>query len=227
MDENTPMSSNREPESATVVFIDLAGFSAIADIYGDASAIAILERFEGMVSCALEGYAPPVKWIGDEVMLWFPTPDLAVKALGRLLPACREEPRLPLTRTALNHGPVIRRGADLFGNTVNIAARIAALANPGQILATVPVAQAATSAGILVVDRGETGLRSLSEKVALFEIGLLPTPDPAWIDPVCKMLAPYASFPRMDAGEPWFCSPRCKQAYLRSPHTYGATILVR
>jgi adenylate cyclase len=124
----------------------------------------------------------------------------------------------------LNHGPVIRRGADLFGNTVNIAARIAALANPGQILATVPVAQAATSAGILVVDRGETALRSLPDKVALFEIGLSPTPDPAWIDPVCKMLAPYASFPRLVPGEPWFCSSRCKQAYLRSPHTYRATI---
>lgn len=223
MDKKTPMSSSAEPEFATVVFIDLAGFSAIADVYGDASAIAILEHFEGMVSRALEGYAPPVKWIGDEVMLWFPSPNLAVKALGNLLPACRDEPRLPLTRTALHHGPVIRRGGDLFGNTVNLAARIAALANPGQILATMPVAQAAASEGVLIVDRGETALRSLPDKVALFEIALSPTPDPGWIDPVCKMLAPYSSFPRRNAGEPWFCSSRCEEAYRRSPQTYTAS----
>ena len=35
--------------SATVAFVDLAGFSAIADVYGDASAIAVLEIFESMV----------------------------------------------------------------------------------------------------------------------------------------------------------------------------------
>jgi adenylate cyclase len=222
MDQDALASNTSEGECATVVFIDLAGFSAISDVYGDASAIAILEHFEGMVRLALEGYAPPVKWIGDEVMLWFPTPDLAVKALGKLLPACREEPRLPLTRTALHHGPVIRRAGDLFGNTVNIAARIAALAGPGQILATQPVAQAATAEGILVVDRGDTALRSLPDKVALYEIALSPTPDAAWIDPVCKMLAPYSAFPRINASDPWFCSSRCEEAYRRSPHTYGA-----
>ena len=43
--------------SATVAFIDLAGFSAIADVYGDESAIAVLEIFEGMVREALSAYA--------------------------------------------------------------------------------------------------------------------------------------------------------------------------
>ena len=116
--------------SATVAFVDLAGFSAIADVYGDASAIAVLEIFESMVSEALSLYEPPIKWIGDEAMLSFPDPDSAIQALGTLLQACRSEPRLPLTRAALNHGPVIKRGSDLFGSTVNIAARIAALASP-------------------------------------------------------------------------------------------------
>ena len=60
--------------SATVAFVDLAGFSAIADVYGDASAIAVLEIFESMVSEALSLYEPPIKWIGDEAMLSFPEP---------------------------------------------------------------------------------------------------------------------------------------------------------
>ena len=122
-------------EAATVAFIDLAGFSAIADVYGDFAAMSVLEGFERMVDEALSGHGPPVKWIGDEAMIAFLDPDTAIRALGALLQACRNEPRLPLTRAAANHGPVIRRAGDLFGSTVNIAARIASLAAPGQLLA--------------------------------------------------------------------------------------------
>ncbi|PSJ58702.1 hypothetical protein [Kumtagia ephedrae] len=205
--------------SATVAFIDLAGFSAIADVYGDAAAIDVLEIFEAMVGEALGG--PPIKWIGDEAMLSFADPESAIQALGRLLPACRKEPRLPLTRAALNHGPVIRRAGDLFGSTVNIAARIAALAAPGQLLATQPVAEIAEARGISVRDLGSTALRSLAAEVPLYEIELAPSPDPAWIDPVCKMHAPYASYRRAPPDGPWFCSPRCEEAYKKSPQTYS------
>ncbi len=220
MDQNTPVSRTPVYESATVAFIDLAGFSAIADVYGDSAAIAMLDVFEGMVHSALEDHAPPIKWIGDEVMLAFPGPQIAIRALGKLLSACRNEPLLPLTRTALHHGPVVRRANDLFGSTVNISARLAALAGPGQLLATKPVALAASAEGILVRDIGETALRSLPDKISLFEVQLAATPERAWIDPVCKMHAPYSTFQRAVPSGPWFCSTLCQEAYLRSPQTY-------
>ena len=206
--------------SATVAFVDLAGFSAIADVYGDQSAIAVLERFEDLIREALSGHAPPIKWIGDEVMLSFPGPEAAIRALGKLLQACRREPRLPLTRTGLNHGRVVRRGSDLFGSTVNVAARITALAAPGQLLATRPIADAAARAGILARELGPVALRSMADEVPLWEIELAPTADPAWIDPVCKMHAPYSPFQRAAREGPWFCSPRCEDAYRKSPQTY-------
>jgi adenylate cyclase len=205
--------------SAAVAFVDLAGFSAIADVYGDEAAIDVLEIFESMVREALSGYEPPIKWIGDEAMLSFPEPGTAIEALGTLLQACRREPRIPLTRGGLNFGPVIRRANDLFGSTVNIAARIAALASPGQP-ATQSIAEAATAKGILVRDLGTAALRSVSDEIPLYEIELAPTPDPAWIDPVCKMHAPFSSYLRAASQAPWFCSPRCEEAYRRSPHTY-------
>jgi adenylate cyclase len=220
MHRDTNATQSSANASATVAFIDLAGFSAIADVYGDAAALDTLEIFEGMVREALSGYGPPIKWIGDEAMLSFPEPEAAIQALGKLLPACRNEPRLPLTRTGLNHGPVIRRAGDLFGSTVNIAARIVALASPGQMLATQPIAEAATARGILVKDLGKVALRSVADEVALYEIELAPSPDPAWIDPVCKMHAPYASYRRAPPEGPWFCSPRCEEAYRKSPQTY-------
>lgn len=221
MEQDTPTARTPAGEAATVAFIDLAGFSAITDVYGDSTAVAMLEVFEGMVGSALEDHAPPIKWIGDEVMLSFPDPQIAIKALGRLLLACREDPRLPLTRTALHHGPIIRRANDLFGSTVNIAARIAALASPGQLLATQAVADAASAEGILVKDLGKTALRSHPDKITLYEIQIAPTPDRAWIDPVCKMHAPYSTFQRVAPDGPWFCSKRCEEAYFRSPQTYA------
>ena len=207
--------------SAAVAFVDLAGFSAIADVYGDEAAIDVLQIFESMVREALSGYQPPIKWIGDEAMLSFPEPESAIEALGTLLQACRREPRIPLTRGGLNFGPVIRRANDLFGSTVNIAARIAALASPGQLLATRPIAEAAAAKGIVVRDLGTVALRSVAEEVPLYEIELAPTPDPAWIDPVCKMHAPFSPYRRAALQGPWFCSPLCEEAYRKSPRTYA------
>lgn len=220
MDREISSAPDAASAPATVAFIDIAGFSAIADVYGDAAAIDILEIFEGMVSEALSGYGPPIKWIGDEAMLSFPEPEIAVQALGTLLQACRKEPRLPLVRAALNHGPVIRRAGDLFGSTVNIAARIADLAAPGQLLATRSIAETAAAKGILVRYLGKMALRSVADEIPLYEIELAPSPDPAWIDPVCKMHAPYASYRRAAPDGPWFCSPRCEEAYRKSPQTY-------
>ena len=205
---------------ATVAFVDLAGFSAIADVYGDASAIAVLGRFEELVSQALGGLGSPIKWIGDEAMFGFPDPATALQVLGRLIPACRSEPRIPLTRTGLNHGPVLRRSNDLFGSTVNIAARIAAIASPGQMLATQQVADIAAASGIVARDMGQVALRSIADEVSLYSIEFAPAFDATWIDPVCKMLAPYAAYRRTKPTEPWFCSERCAEAFRRSPEIY-------
>ncbi|OWV87882.1 hypothetical protein ATY75_21215 [Rhizobium sp. N122] len=220
MEGHVRRQENSTKMPVTVAFIDIAGFSAIADVYGDAVALDVLELFESMVRDALRGYGPPIKWIGDEAMLSFPDPETAIQALGTLLQACRKESRIPLTRTALNHGPVIRRAGDLFGSTVNIAARVAALAAPGQLLATQPIAEAAVSKGIQVRDLGMVALRSVAEEVSLYEIELAPLADPTWIDPVCKMHAPYSPYRRAAPVGPWFCSPRCEEAYRRSPQTY-------
>jgi len=207
-------------DTATVAFIDLAGFSAITDVYGDAAAVAMLQHFEGLVSKALDAQSQPVKWIGDEVMLAFPEPRAAIRILGGLLAACRADERLPLTRTSLHHGPVVRRDGDLFGATVNIAARLAALAAPGQLIATQAVADAASAEGIAIKALGARSLRSLREKMQLYEICLTHGADPAWIDPVCKMHAPFEIYQRAEPVGPWFCSRQCEEAYHASPETY-------
>jgi adenylate cyclase len=217
--ERPRMETDKAPMAA-VAFIDLAGFSAITDVFGDEAAVRVLDVFEARVSEALEDGGRLVKWIGDEVMLAFPDPDSALRALAHLLPACRGDARLPLTRAGLHYGPVIPRGTDLFGATVNIASRITALSSAGRLLATKPIADIAEAKGVSVEPLGPIALRSVSEKVPLFSIQVGDAVDAAWIDPVCKMHAPYSAYPRARPTEHWFCSPQCEEAYRRSPETY-------
>ena len=157
---------NSSGDFATIAFVDIAGFSAIADVHGDASAIAILDLFESMVRDALSGYAPPIKWIGDEAMLAFPEPAAASRRWASCCRPAATNARLPLVRAGINHGPVIRRGSDLFGSTVNVAARVTALAAPGQLMATQPVADAAAARGIRLRDLGMRALRSVAGEIA-------------------------------------------------------------
>ena len=159
-------------------------------------------------------------------MFGFADPATALQVLGRLLPACRAEPRIPLTRTGLNHGPVLRRGNDLFGSTVNVAARIAALASPGPIAGDAAASRTSPRRPESTCGTWATfALRSIADPVPLHSMELAPAVRPAWIDPVCKMHAPYEAYRRSAPTGPWFCSERCAEAYRRSPGTYagGAT----
>jgi class 3 adenylate cyclase/YHS domain-containing protein len=205
---------------AAVAFVDLAGFSAITDVFGDEAALSVLDVFEELVRECLEEGGRRVKWMGDEVMLAFPDPDTALRALARLLPACRADSRLPLTRAGLHYGPVIPRGSDFFGATVNIASRITASSSAGRLLATQPIAEVAEARGISVEALGPISLRSIAEQIPLFSIEMAEAVDVAWIDPVCKMHAPYSAYTRARPGGHWFCSPQCEAAFKRSPETY-------
>jgi adenylate cyclase len=203
---------------ATIAFIDLAGFSAATDVYGDERALLMLQLFEDIVHTNL-GDTAPLKWIGDEVMLAFDDCGPALNVLGTILTQCREEMRLPLTRTGMHCGSVLRRGSDVFGSTVNIASRLTALARPGELLTTQKMADAAIAAGVAVEDRGEHQLRSVATPLKIFAIAVTPAADPRWIDPVCKMYAPLSAFGKADQDK-WFCSPRCADAYRRNPAAY-------
>lgn len=216
-----PKPAPMDREMAAIAFVDLAGFSAITDVFGDQAALGVLDVFEGLVDACLEGDGRRVKWIGDEVMLAFPDPDTALRALGRLLPACRSDTRLPLTRAGLHYGPVIPRGSDFFGATVNIASRITAASPAGRLLATQPIADIAEANGVSFETLGPIALRSIAKRIPLFSIEIAEAVDEAWIDPVCKMHAPYAAYSRARPAGPWFCSHECAAAFEKSPETYA------
>jgi adenylate cyclase len=75
----------------------------------------------------------PVKWLGDGVMFYFPDPGPAVVAAIEMVDGVREA-GLPPAHVGLHAGPVLFQEGDYFGRTVNVAARIAEYARPGEIL---------------------------------------------------------------------------------------------
>ena len=178
----------------------------------------MLQVFEDIVHETL-GDTAPLKWIGDEVMLAFDNCPDALRLLGAMLSRCRQESRIPLTRTGVHSGSILRRGADVFGSTVNIASRLTALAGPGELLTSQAMADTARACGVAVQDLGERQLRSVANPMRVFSIAVAPAADPRWIDPVCKMHAPLMAYRKADE-EKWFCSQPCADAYQRNPDAY-------
>ncbi len=212
-------------KSLTVVFADLAGFTAATDIHGDETAADLSAR---LVSCAREALGTGdrlVKSIGDAVMCASTEPEAAVVMVRRLLDAASAEPGFPELRVGLHHGPVVERDLDLFGGTVNIAARVANHARSGQVLATTEVADAASLLDVGVTRLGHFVLRNLSEAVELCELDLGCRSCGIAIDPVCQMRVERDRAPgrlRHGGVEWWFCSLECAARFAAAPLSYIA-----
>jgi adenylate cyclase len=150
-------------------FLDLAGYTRLTEEQGDAAAAALAETLAVLVNrSAREHGGVPVKWLGDGVMVQFREPAGAVlSALGMVeqLP----QAGLPPVHVGVAAGPVVVQGGDFFGRTVNLAARIAAQASPGQVLVSQGVAESAPPEGVRFVELGELRLKGFARPVRLLE----------------------------------------------------------
>ncbi len=135
-----PGATARETRVGAVLFTDLVGFTEFTDAVGDVAALEVLETQLRLVGSVLDSTpdARIVKDMGDGLMLWFGSAaDGLAGAIDLLvaIEAARDEGLFPLAvRMGLHHGEAIARGDDLVGRTVNIAARVADLAGPGELL---------------------------------------------------------------------------------------------
>lgn len=119
----------------TILFIDLVGFTSLAQRVDSGELSNVLSALEALsVSTALETGGRVVKFLGDGVMLSFHHPHEAIAAARKLV---ADHPALPVRRAGISTGAVLARQGDYFGPTVNLAARLAAAARPGEILADV------------------------------------------------------------------------------------------
>jgi class 3 adenylate cyclase/YHS domain-containing protein len=208
---------------ATFCFVDMAGFTALTEAHGDDAAAHLAMRLNEMVQRALGSGGRIVKSIGDAVLATMPTAAEAVAFVQRLWTACSREPDFPVLRAGLHYGEAVERGTDVFGAAVNLAARVAAEARGGQVLATAVVADAARNRRIPVTPLGRTALRNVREPVELFLLDLGCDARDAVVDPVCRMrVSPEeaAGHLRVEGVDYWFCSLDCATSFVADPDAY-------
>jgi adenylate cyclase len=107
-----------------------------------------------------------VKLLGDGVMFHFADPGDAVMCSLRLVGSAEDEGLTP-TRAGVHAGAVVFRDGDYFGQTVNLASRIADYARPREVLVSADIVELAAGAAAFE-PIGEIGLLGVVEPVALF-----------------------------------------------------------
>ena len=182
-------STASEPQIRAVLFADLGGSTRLYDELGDVAAHRIAAECTALISREVQKHGGTViKTIGDEVMSDFATADEAFEA-ARSIQLTVAGPGAPGAKlgihVGMHYGPVIVKDGDIFGDVVNLAARMVSLAKTGQILTTREMVSAMTPGKIETrqIDRRE--VKGKREKVDVFEViwqprgltTLIPIPD--------------------------------------------------
>jgi len=116
---------------ATFLFADIAGFTALTEAHGDEQAVQLVEEFANVVEAELPGVnGEYVKTVGDALMLRVPDPADAVRLGMWITRHALSGHYAPSVRVGGNYGSAVERSGDYFGATINIAARVSALASP-------------------------------------------------------------------------------------------------
>ena len=155
----------------TIVFVDIASFTALTEAGGDDTAVQVLDRIDVTVRPLLvEHRGKVVKHVGDGFMLAFREPANAVRFAVATQAALARDPDLPAIRVGINTGPALYRTGDYLGGAVNVAARVVSSAMAGQIVLTEPVAKAASNTGIEVEELGVRVMRGVDDPLALYRV---------------------------------------------------------
>lgn len=129
-----------EEQKTAVMFVDVEGSTKLYEKHGDEKAQKIIERCLGIVSGIIEEIGGTIiKFIGDEVMCRFGTEDKAFEAACKIqetLETIPEDEFLPAVRIGLHYGVTIEKEGDIFGDAVNVAARVTSIAKGRQIITT-------------------------------------------------------------------------------------------
>ena len=171
-----PISAPTESGTATILFTDMQSSTANRQQLGDAKAQEVLRTHNRIVRTALAANGGnEIKHTGDGIMASFGTASSALNcaiAIQRGVAAHKEEhPDSPLRLyIGLNAGEPISEENDLFGTSVDLAARICGEAEPSEILVSDVVRQLAAGKEFLFSDRGESALRGFEDPVRLWEL---------------------------------------------------------
>jgi adenylate cyclase len=210
---------------ATFLFADLAGFTALTEAHGDEQAADLVGEFADKVRELVGEKGSVLKTIGDAVMVRFPRASDAVVAGVRIATEVGHGHGAPAVRVGMHHGSAVERQGDWFGATVNVAARVAALASAGEVLLTESTVDAAGELeGIRFARHGAHRLRNVTQPLQVLSAAPTAGRDVQLeVDPVCRMAVDPAHASgrlRHEGREYLFCSLECAGRFAAYPDRY-------
>ena len=153
-----------------IVFVDLSGFTRLTRERGDESAVVAATSLQRHADATARLHGGRlVKLLGDGAMLLLGDATVGVEAALDLVETMTDEGALS-PHAGINAGPVIERDLDVFGQTVNLASRIAAVAGPGEVLASEAVVEAAVDDTFGFERIEDARLKGLPGPVALYRV---------------------------------------------------------
>jgi class 3 adenylate cyclase len=169
------VADGQRPPLQVVLFTDLVGHTEMMRRLGDRAGREHLREHERITRDTLAQHGGvELKTMGDGFMATFPSAVRAVDcaiALQRAFAGYAEQSPEPLrVRIGLNAGEPLQDGADVFGLSVILAARVAAQADGGEILIPEPVRHLLTGKEYVFADRGEYLLKGFEDGMRLFEV---------------------------------------------------------
>jgi class 3 adenylate cyclase/alpha-beta hydrolase superfamily lysophospholipase len=158
----------------TIMFTDIEASTTMTRTLGDAAAQDVLRRHNEIIRKALrENGGTEIKHTGDGIMASFGSASSALTcaaAVQRTLAAQADGDAPVRVRIGLNAGEPVAEDGDLFGTAVQVAARICARAEPGQVLVANVVRELAAGKRFLFADIGDVVLRGFEDPVRLYEM---------------------------------------------------------
>jgi class 3 adenylate cyclase len=164
-----------QPIQCVVLFADIAESTRLYDRLGDQQAQEVVSRcLATMAQIVGHHGGRVVKTVGDEIMCRFPSPDAAVQAACQINETLdRGVDGLPAlaVRIGLHYGPVIEDRDDVYGDSVNLAARMVSVAKAQQIITTQETV-AALSADVARLTRiyDRATVKGKQGKVTIYEV---------------------------------------------------------
>lgn len=173
---NKPVAKQAVQQIVTVMFTDMVGSTDMTQAHGDAAAQEVVRRHNAIVRQALAEFdGREVKHTGDGIMASFASTANAVDAAVAIQRAVGTHnaaaPDLPVhLRIGINAGEPIQEEDDLFGTTVQLAARVCAKAAADQVVCTNVVRELSQGKGRLFLSLGDHELKGFRDPVPLFEV---------------------------------------------------------
>ena len=224
VNDTTTADASRE---GTVLFADVSGSTRLYEVLGDARAFAAINGCLDILRKLTAAHSGRVvKTIGDEIMAVFPDAMTAVQAACEMQLVISSRKPVDDVRVAirigLHFGPVLESAGDVFGDTVNVAARMAEVAKAQQIITTgatvsqlPPIMRASTRALSTLSIKGKADdieVREViwqeSEEMTMMVGNTLP---PSAIEPTLKLVHQGETFV-VDATRPSVTIGRDEQA---------------